>query len=44
MEAFNVFNMTRLSNPQTNITNTFYGQIRSANDPRIMQFAMKFTF
>jgi Carboxypeptidase regulatory-like domain/TonB dependent receptor-like, beta-barrel len=44
VEAFNVLNHTRLGNPSTNIRSSTYGQIRSADDPRIMQFAVKFHF
>jgi hypothetical protein len=50
-EAFNVLNNFRLGSlgggpggGANNITNAFYGQIRSALDPRIMQVALKFTF
>jgi hypothetical protein len=44
MEAFNALNIFRPGNPQMNITNQYYGQIRSASDARIMQFALKFSF
>jgi hypothetical protein len=44
-EAFNLTNSTRFNNPETRHDrgNTF-GQIRSARDPRLMQFALKFVF
>ena len=44
-EAFNLTNSTRFDAPQLrqDRSNTF-GQIRGAEDPRIMQFALKFIF
>ena len=44
IEAFNVLNHTRFGDPNTNIRASTYGQIRSAADPRIMQFAVKYHF
>jgi hypothetical protein len=43
-EAFNLTNSFRMENPQTNITNSNFGQVTAARDPRIMQFAMKYFF
>ena len=45
IESFNFFNWTRYNNPGTNLnaTNSF-GRITSADDPRIMQFALKYSF
>jgi hypothetical protein len=45
LESFNFFNWTRYSNPGTNLNapNTF-GRISNAADPRIMQFALKYSF
>jgi hypothetical protein len=55
-EAFNVLNWTNSYNPVTGFTATNFGQIvagsssglgalsQSLNDPRIMQFALKYTF
>ena len=44
-EAFNLTNSLRRGNPATvsNVANTF-GQVLSAGDPRIMQFALKYVF
>jgi hypothetical protein len=43
-EAFNVFNHTRFNNPNTTLTSTTFGKITTSMDPRIMQFALKYTF
>jgi len=43
-EAFNALNNVQLGNPNTNITSSNFGKITSAEDPRIMQFALKYTF
>ncbi len=43
-EAFNAFNMFRPNNPNTALTNNNFGRITSAQDARIMQFAMKYVF
>jgi hypothetical protein len=43
-EAFNVLNHTRFDNPSTAMNSATYGQITSARDPRIMQFALKYIF
>ena len=44
-EAFNVFNRTNFSNPNTSITSSSFGQLTStAGDPRILQLALKFAF
>jgi hypothetical protein len=50
IEAFNAFNWFRLGgsgntgNPTTNLNNANFGRILSADDPRIMQFAVKYQF
>ena len=44
IEAFNAFNWFRLNNPVTALNNANFGRIQSASDPRIMQFAMKYSF
>jgi hypothetical protein len=43
-EAFNVLNSFRPGNPNTVLNNNTFGQIRTALDPRILQFAVKFVF
>jgi hypothetical protein len=44
IEAFNVFNWTRWGAPVTTLNSPTFGQILSADDPRILQFAIKYTF
>ena len=43
-EAFNVPNAVRPSNPNTALTNVNFGKITSVQEPRIMQFALKYVF
>lgn len=43
-DFFNVFNHAEFSNPDTNIGSATFGQIISTADPRIIQFAARFTF
>ena len=44
-EAYNILNSFRPGNPATSINNTnTFGQIRTALDPRILQFALKYIF
>lgn len=43
-EFFNVFNHTNFNNPGATLSSKTFGQILSANDPRIIQLAAKFTF
>lgn len=46
-EAFNVFNHAQFNNPSGNFNNTGtggFGYVTSANDPRIMQVALKLLF
>ena len=45
VESFNVLNWTRWNNPGTNLNATqTFGRITGAADPRIMQFALKYSF
>jgi len=43
-EAFNLTNSVRYNNPTSNLNTNTFGQITSAQDPRIMQFALKYVF
>jgi hypothetical protein len=44
LEGFNVFNRTNFNNPVTGLTNSKFGQLTSAGDPRILQMAIKIAF
>ena len=44
LEAFNAFNWVRLNNPTSAVNNANFGKILGSSDPRIMQFALKYTF
>ena len=43
-EAFNVTNSLHMNDPVTNLNSNTFGQVTSAKDPRIMQFALKYFF
>jgi hypothetical protein len=43
-EAFNLLNETNFREPDGNISNPGFGQIRSSFDPRQLQFALKLIF
>lgn len=43
-EVFNVINWVNFNAPITALNNANFGKIQSAGDPRIMQFALKYTF
>jgi hypothetical protein len=43
-EFFNLFNRVNLKDPGTTVSNAGFGTIKSANDPRIGQLALKFLF
>jgi carboxypeptidase family protein len=43
-EAFNVTNSFHMQDPTTVLNSNTFGQVTSARDPRIMQFALKYFF
>jgi hypothetical protein len=43
-EAFNVTNGFRMNDPNLTLSSATFGQVTSARDPRIMQFALKYLF
>jgi hypothetical protein len=43
-EVFNVINHVNLNGPSTALNSSTFGQITTADDPRIMQVAFKFSF
>src|SRR5262249_7943808 len=43
-EAFNVTNSFLMNDPTTVLNSNLFGQVTSARDPRIMQFALKYFF
>ncbi|HEY6349247.1 MAG TPA: TonB-dependent receptor [Candidatus Angelobacter sp.] len=43
-DFFNLFNHPEFGNPDTNIGSLTFGQVVSTADPRIIQFAARFTF
>ena len=43
-EAFNITNSLRRMDPTSSLNSNTFGQIRTALDPRIMQFALKYVF
>lgn len=45
IECFNLFNTPQFAAPNTTVTSTSFGQVTAqANDPRDLQFALKFLF
>ena len=44
VEAFNILNHPVFNNPTTTFTSSNFGKILGANDPRILQFALKYSF
>jgi hypothetical protein len=43
-EAFNVTNSFHMNTLTTNLNSNTFGQVLSAREPRIMQFALKYVF
>ena len=43
-EFFNILNHTQFYNPDGNISDSTFGQVRTARDPRLLQFALKLSF
>jgi hypothetical protein len=43
-EAFNILNHPTFGNPTATLSSSSFGRILTANDPRIMQFAVKYIF
>ena len=43
-EAFNILNHPVFNNPRSSLADVNFGRILTANDPRIMQFALKYIF
>jgi hypothetical protein len=43
-EAFNAFNFVNFTTPQTSITSATFGQFSGTQDPRVMQFALRYEF
>jgi hypothetical protein len=45
METFNLFNRTNFNNPNSTVTaGANFGKLLSANDPRVLQFGLRFVF
>ena len=43
-DIFNLFNKTNFVNPDGNLSNSTFGQVLQARQPRLVQFALKFYF
>ena len=43
-EFFNIFNHAQFGNPNGNIGSANFGRITTTDDPRLIQFGLKFTF
>ena len=43
-EVFSVLNHVNFNAPVTSLNSGTFGTIQTAGDPRIMQFALKFTY
>jgi len=44
VESFNLFNRANFNNPVNNLSSGTFGRVLSAKDPRILQFALKYSF
>jgi hypothetical protein len=43
-EFFNLLNHANFANPVNNLRSATFGLVQSAADPRILQFALKYSF
>jgi hypothetical protein len=43
-ELFNLFNHAQFKNPDSNIASPNFGRVTETRDPRILQFALRYTF
>ena len=43
-EMFNALNRVNLGNPNATFSSTLFGRITSANDPRIIQLGLRYSF
>jgi hypothetical protein len=43
-DIFNLFNKTEFVNPDGNFSDSTFGQVLQARDPRLVQFALKLYF
>jgi hypothetical protein len=43
-DIFNLFNKAQFDNPDGNFSNSTFGQVLKAREPRLVQFALKFYF
>ena len=43
-EFFNILNHTQFYNPDGDISDSTFGQVQQARDPRLVQFALKLAF
>jgi len=43
-EFFNALNRVNFGNPTTTFSSSLFGQITGAQDPRILQFSLRYSF
>jgi len=43
-EFYNLFNHTQLNNPDGNFSDSTFGEVLKARDPRLIQFGLKLFF